>query len=75
MSVLKLQVISLRELKVEYKQFEAKLQLCNKFDLFLADDRIIRLLPQFLGKSFYKRKKIPLQINLKSKDLQVCCLL
>merc|ERR1712098_507587 len=58
-----------RELKVEYKQFEAKLQLCNKFDLFLADARIIRLLPQFLGKHFYKRKKLPLQIDLNSRDL------
>ena len=64
-----LKIIPLRELKVEYKQFEAKIQLCNKFDLFLADDRIIRLLPQFLGKNFYKRKKIPLQINLRHRDL------
>ena len=56
---------------MEYKQYEAKLQLCNRFDLFLADDRIIRLVPQFLGKCFYKRKKIPLQINLKAKDLKV----
>merc|ERR1740139_1571327 len=64
------QVISLRELKVEYKQFEAKTQLCHRFDLFLADARIIRLLPQFLGKPFYKRKKLPLQIDLNSKDLK-----
>lgn len=64
------QVISLRELKVEYKQFEAKTQLCHRFDLFLADARIIRLLPQFLGKAFYKRKKLPLQIDLNSKDLK-----
>ena len=63
------QIISLRELKVEYKQFEAKTQLSNKFDLFLADDRIIRLLPKFLGKPFYSRKKLPLQINLQAKDL------
>ena len=64
------QSISLRELKVEYKQFEAKTQLSNKFDLFLADDRIIRLLPKFLGKPFYSRKKLPLQINLQAKDAQ-----
>jgi len=63
------QVISLRELKVEYKQFEAKTQLCHRFDQFLADDRIIRLLPPFLGKAFYKRKKLPVKINLKAKDL------
>ena len=43
--------------------------MCHKFDKFLADSRIIRLLPQFLGKHFYKRKKIPLQINLGAQDL------
>lgn len=62
-------VISLRELKVEYKQYEAKTQLCHRFEHFLADDRIIRLLPQFLGKPFYKRKKLPVQVNLLAKDL------
>jgi len=62
-------VISLRELKVEYKQYEAKNQLCHMYDQFLADDRIIRLLPQFLGKPFYKRKKLPIQVNLSAKDL------
>jgi len=62
-------VISLRELKVEYKQYEAKTQLCHMFDQFLADDRIIRLLPPFLGKPFYKRKKLPMQVNLSAKDL------
>jgi len=64
------QVIPLRELKVEYKQFEAKTQLCQRFDLFLADARIIRLLPQFLGKAFYKRKKLPVQVDLTAKDLK-----
>merc|ERR1719186_1598945 len=64
------QVISLRELKVEYKQYEAKTQLCHRFDLFLADARIIRLLPQFLGKPFYKRKKLPIQVDLNCKDLK-----
>ena len=51
------QVISLRELKVEYKPYEAKTSLCHKFDRFLADERIVRLLPKFLGKPFYKRKR------------------
>jgi len=64
------QVMSLRELKVEYKQFEAKTQLCQRFDLFLADARIIRLLPQCLGKPFYKRKKLPIQVDLTAKDLK-----
>ena len=52
-----IKVISLRELKVEYKPFEAKTALCHKFDKFLADVRILRRIPMFLGKAFYKRKK------------------
>ena len=63
-------VISLRELKVEYKPFEAKTALCHRHEAFLADVRIIRLLPKFLGKAFYKRKKFPIQVNLQAHDLQ-----
>ncbi len=51
------EVIPLRQLKVEFKQYEAKVKLSNRFDKFLADDRIIRLLPKFLGKPFYGRKR------------------
>lgn len=56
-------VISLRELKVDYKTFESKTALCHRHEMFLADDRIIRFLPQFLGKAFYKRKKFPMAIG------------
>lgn len=63
------QVIALRELKVEYKQYEAKTQLVHRFDKFLADARIIRLLPPLLGKAFYKRKMLPVQVNLNAKNL------
>ena len=51
------QIISLRELKVEYKQYEAKNSLCQKFDVFLVDERILRLVPKFLGKPFYVKKR------------------
>ncbi|NXO67347.1 RL1D1 protein, partial [Phainopepla nitens] len=62
-------IISYKTLKKEYKMFEAKQRLLNSFDLFLSDDRIRRLLPSHLGKHFYKRKKAPLSVNLKAKDL------
>ncbi|XP_074914680.1 ribosomal L1 domain-containing protein 1 isoform X2 [Buteo buteo] len=50
------QIISYKTLKKEYKLFEAKRRLLNRFDLFLSDDRIRRLLPSHLGKHFYERK-------------------
>jgi len=62
-------VMALRELKVEYKTFESKTALCHLYDQFLADDRIIRFLPQFLGKAFYKRKKFPVQVSLTTSNL------
>ena len=62
-------VIPLRELKVEYKTFEAKTALCHRHEAFLADEKILRFLPKFLGKAFYSRRKFPLPINLTSKNL------
>ncbi|NXW77011.1 RL1D1 protein, partial [Hirundo rustica] len=62
-------IISYKTLKKEYKMFEAKRRLLNSFDLFLSDDRIRRLLPSHLGKHFYEKKKAPLSVNLKARDL------
>lgn len=58
-------VIGMTKLKAKYKPFEAKRLLASSFDFFVADDRIIHLLPPLLGKAFYDRKKIPIAINLK----------
>ncbi|KAM9372727.1 ribosomal L1 domain-containing protein 1 [Phaethornis superciliosus] len=63
------QIIPYKTLKKEYKMFEAKRRLLNRFDLFLSDERIKRLLPSHLGKHFYERKKAPLSVNLKAKNL------
>ncbi|XP_009897237.2 ribosomal L1 domain-containing protein 1 [Dryobates pubescens] len=63
------QIISYKTLKKEYKIFEAKRRLLNRFDLFLSDDRIRRLLPSHLGRHFYERKKTPVSVNLKAKNL------
>ncbi|XP_019395689.1 PREDICTED: ribosomal L1 domain-containing protein 1 [Crocodylus porosus] len=63
------QIISYKTLTQEYKPYEAKRRLLNKFDLFLSDDRIRRLLPSHLGKVFYRNKRTPLSVNLKAKDL------
>ncbi|CAM4522634.1 unnamed protein product [Lepidochelys kempii] len=63
------QIISYKTLKKEYKPFEAKRRLLNRFNLFLADDRIRRLLPSHIGKHFYQSKKAPLSVNLKAKNL------
>ncbi|XP_059835324.1 ribosomal L1 domain-containing protein 1 isoform X2 [Hypanus sabinus] len=62
------EIIPYKILKTEYKSFEAKRRLLSRFDLFLADDRIRRLLPSHVGKHFYKSKKVPLSVKLSSKN-------
>ncbi|XP_058189239.1 uncharacterized protein LOC131306825 [Rhododendron vialii] len=57
-------VIRLSKLKSDYKPYEAKRKLCNSYDLFFADKRVIPLLPRLLGKQFFKKKKIPLPVDL-----------
>ena len=58
-------VLPLRELKFEYKQYETKTALCHRHDAFLVDDRVTKHVPMFLGKPFYKRKKIPIPVSVK----------
>merc|ERR1712000_763062 len=55
-------VIGLSKLKSNYRQFEAKRQLRDSYDLFLADVRILPMLPRLLGKKFFLAKKIPLPV-------------
>lgn len=50
-------VIGISKLRKKFKPYEAKRQLCNSFDIFMADARIVPLLPNLLGKHFFDRKK------------------
>ncbi|KAJ3384281.1 hypothetical protein HDU84_003048 [Entophlyctis sp. JEL0112] len=50
-------VIGLSKLKSDYYSYEAKRQLCDSYDLFLTDSRIVALLPPLLGKYFFQKKK------------------
>ncbi|KAF8369257.1 hypothetical protein HHK36_032732 [Tetracentron sinense] len=61
-------VLKLSKLKSDYRPFEAKRKLCDSFDLFFADKRIIPLLPRLLGKQFFKKKKIPIPVDLTHKN-------
>lgn len=63
-------IVPLKQLKLEYKEYESKRQLLAMYDVFLADARIIRLLPSHLGRHFFKRKRFPLQVNLTCSDLK-----
>ena len=57
-------VIGVSKLRSKFKQYEAKRQLCASYDLFLADDRVLPMLPHLIGKVFFEKKKQPLPVKL-----------
>ncbi|KAJ9685920.1 hypothetical protein PVL29_015012 [Vitis rotundifolia] len=61
-------VLSLSKLKSNFRPFEAKRKLCDSYDFFLADKRIVPLLPKLLGKHFFKKRKIPVAVDLGHKN-------
>ncbi|XP_020266843.1 ribosomal L1 domain-containing protein 1-like [Asparagus officinalis] len=56
-------VIGLSELQSDYKPFESRRKLCDSYDLFFAERKLLPLLPRLLGKHFFKRKKTPLAVD------------
>lgn len=63
-------VVGVQKLKGKFKPFEARRMLLKENGLFLADDRVIPLLPKLLGKAFFNAKKQPIPVCLKRKDLK-----
>ncbi|GAB5587735.1 proteasome-interacting protein cic1 [Umbelopsis nana] len=63
-------VMGISKLRDKYKPFEAKRKLCAAYGMFLADDRIIPLLPKLLGKDFFLKKKQPIPVDLKKPNLK-----
>lgn len=57
-------VIGLSKLKAKWNSYEQKRQLRDQFDIFLADDRVIPMLPRILGKTFYQKSKVPVPVKI-----------
>jgi len=58
-------VLGAEKLKKRYKSFEQKRALLAEFDIFMVDDRVIKIVAEFLGKTFYQSKaKRPIPIRL-----------
>lgn len=50
-------VVGVTKLRGKFKPYEARRQLLNEHGLFLADDRVVPMLPNLLGKMFFDAKK------------------
>ena len=51
------QIVPLKALRTDYSLDEDRRSLAKAYDLYLADERIIGMLPGALGKNFYEKKK------------------
>ncbi|KAJ7243772.1 ribosomal protein L1p/L10e family-domain-containing protein [Mycena rebaudengoi] len=63
-------VVGIEKLKGKFKPFEARRMLLKENGLFLADERIIPLLPKLLGVKWFEAKKQPIPVCLTRKDLK-----
>jgi ribosome biogenesis protein UTP30 len=50
-------VVGIEKLKGKFKPFEARRMLLKENGLFLADERIVPLLPKLLGVKWFEAKK------------------
>ncbi|KZV79225.1 ribosomal protein L1 [Exidia glandulosa HHB12029] len=63
-------VVGVTKLKGKYRGYDARRALLQENGLFLADDRVIPLLPQLLGSKFFVAKKQPIPVSLTKQDLK-----
>ncbi|XP_003746082.1 ribosomal L1 domain-containing protein 1 [Galendromus occidentalis] len=61
-------ILPVMQLETEFKPFEAKRKLCQAFDHFICDHRILFRMPQLLGTSFFKRRKLPIRVYMKDEE-------
>ncbi|OSS53293.1 hypothetical protein B5807_02634 [Epicoccum nigrum] len=58
-------VLGVDKLKKKFKSFEQKRALLADYDIFMVDERVIKIVAEFLGKVFYGSKsKRPIPIKL-----------
>ena len=63
-------VIGVGKLKKKFKEMEAKRILCDSYDVFLVDERVLPIIPRWLGKYFYRKGKAPVKVKLTVPDLK-----
>ncbi|KAI0824014.1 ribosomal protein L1p/L10e family-domain-containing protein [Trametes gibbosa] len=63
-------VVDIKHLKGKWKPFEARRMLLKENGLFLADERVVPMLPALLGKKFFDAKKQPIPVCLTRVDLK-----
>jgi ribosome biogenesis protein UTP30 len=61
-------VLGLDSLRKKYSKFGQRRELLHKYSHFMADDRILPMLTQALGRDFIKAKKQPIPVAITRKE-------
>ncbi|KAH9448125.1 hypothetical protein Pst134EB_022111 [Puccinia striiformis f. sp. tritici] len=61
-------VVGINKLKGKHSSYEARRLLLNNHTLFLADERVLGVLPGILGTKFFKSNKLPIGIDITKPD-------
>lgn len=61
-------VLGLTSLRKKHARFEQQRALLARYDVFLADDRILPMLAKCIGRNFFAAKKQPIPIRLARKQ-------
>ncbi|KAL7567546.1 hypothetical protein ACA910_000151 [Epithemia clementina (nom. ined.)] len=61
-------VLTLDSLRKKHKEFKQRRVLMSRYSIFMADDRIVPMLMNALGKKFWEAKKHPIPIRITRKD-------
>ncbi|GAB5364261.1 hypothetical protein AAMO2058_000954700 [Amorphochlora amoebiformis] len=62
-------LIDLSTLRKNYAQYKDKRDLFVSYDVFFADERILKLLPHLIGKRFFEGNKQPIPVRLSGKNI------
>jgi len=57
-------VVGINKLKGKHSSYEARRLLLSNHDLFLADERVVGVLPGLLGVKFFKSNKLPIPVDV-----------
>lgn len=60
----------MRQLRVEYDQFELKRRLLTQHDFIMVDTRVLSHVSHILGKMFFKKHNMLIPLRLNEKDLK-----
>jgi len=67
---LRAKVLGVSSLKKKYHPYQAKRELLKAHEVFLADARVLPMLPPLLGKTFFTKRRLPVAVDLAKKDLR-----